>query len=109
MNASESFVLARISTGKRPPKMTKEEAIEKAKGDLATRLGIEESQIAEQSVSDADFPDMALGAAAYGEMSGQMITKGWRIQLGGGGNTYEYRADKTQLRLYKFKGKNYKI
>ena len=89
--------------------MTKEEAIEKAKRELATRLGIDESQVAEQSVSDADFPDMALGAAASGEMSGQMITKGWKIQLDGSGTTYEYRADKTQLRLFKFKGKNYKI
>ena len=109
MNASESFELAQISTGNRPQKMTKEEAIEKAKRDLATRLEIDESQVTEQSVSDVDFPDMALGAAASGEMSGQMITKGWKIQLDGGGKTYEYRADKTQLRLFKFKGKNFKI
>jgi hypothetical protein len=52
---------------------------------------------------------MALGAAASGEMSGQMITRGWKIQLDAGGQSYEYRADKNQLRLYKFKGKNYKI
>jgi len=99
----------RFQLGNVRKNMTKEEAIEKAKRDLATRLGIDESQVAEQSVSDADFPDMALGAAASGEMSGQMITKGWRIQLDGNGTTYEYRADKTQLRLCNFKGKNYKI
>jgi hypothetical protein len=89
--------------------MTKEEATEKARKDLAKRLGIQESQVTEQSVSDADFPDMALGAADSGEMSGQMITRGWKIQLNASGKSYEYRADKSQLRLYKFKGKNYKI
>ena len=89
--------------------MTKEEATTKAKKDLASRLGLDESQITEQSVSDADFPDMALGAAAADEMSGQMITRGWKIQLKAGGQSYEYRADKNQLRLFKFKGKNYKV
>jgi hypothetical protein len=52
---------------------------------------------------------MALGAAASGEMSGQMISKGWKIQLKAGNQNYEYRADKNQLRLYNFKGKNHKI
>ena len=89
--------------------MTKEEATAKAQKDLANRLGLDESQVTEQSVSDADFPDMALGAAAAGEMSGQMITRGWKIQLKAGGQSYEYRADKNQLRLFKFKGKNYKV
>jgi hypothetical protein len=89
--------------------MTKEEAAEKARKDLAKRLGVEESQVTEHSVTETDFPDMALGAAAAGEMSGQMITRGWRIQLKAGDHDYEYRADKGQLRLYKFKGKNYRV
>ena len=89
--------------------MTKEEATEKARQDLARRLGIPENQISDQSVSDSDFPDMALGASTSGEMSGQMISKGWRIQLKAGNQKYEYRADKSQLRLYQFKGKNYKL
>jgi hypothetical protein len=42
-------------------------------------------------------------------MSGQMITRGWRIKLSAGGQSYEYRADKNQLRLYKYKGKNHRI
>lgn len=88
--------------------MTKEEATAKAKKDLAGRLGVNDSQITD-SVSDADFPDMALGAAAAGEMSGQMITRGWKIELKAGGQIYEYRADKNQLRLFKFKGKNFKV
>lgn len=91
------------------PEMTKEEATEKARQDLAKRLGIQEGQITDQSVIESDFPDMALGAAVSGEMSGQMISKGWKIQLKAGNQKYEYRADKSQLRLYQFKGKNYKI
>ncbi|HEY6247875.1 MAG TPA: hypothetical protein VIX17_28340 [Pyrinomonadaceae bacterium] len=89
--------------------MTKEEATEKARQDLAKRLGIQESQITDQSVTDSDFPDMVLGAPSSGEMSGQMMSKGWKIHLKASGQKYEYRADKNQLRLYQFKGKNYKI
>jgi hypothetical protein len=89
--------------------MTKEEATEKARHDLAKRLGVDTGEISEKSVSDKDFPDMALGAGGPGEMSGQMITRGWKIELQAGGQSYEYRADKNQLRLFGFKGKNYKI
>ena len=89
--------------------MTKEEATEKAKKDLGSRLGLYASEVTEGSISDVDFPDMALGAGTSGEMSGQMITRGWKIELQADGKSYEYRADKNQLRLFKFKGKNYKI
>ena len=88
--------------------MTKEEALEKARTDLAQRLNTDAAKI-KDSVDDADFPDMALGAAEDDEMSGQMISRGWRIRLSADGNDYEYRADKNQLRLYKYKGKNYRI
>ena len=88
--------------------MTKEEAVEKARNDLAQRLNTDAAKI-KDSVEDADFPDMALGAAEDDEMSGQMISRGWRIRLSADGNNYEYRADKNQLRLYKHKGKNYRI
>ena len=89
--------------------MTKEEAVEKARNDLAQRLNTDASKIGEASVEDDDFPDMALGAAEDDEMSGQMMTSGWRIRLSADGRSYEYRADKNQLRLYKYKGKNYRI
>ena len=88
--------------------MTKEEAVEKARKDLAQRLKTDASKISE-SVEDADFPDMALGASEEDEMSGQMISSGWRIRLSADGRSYEYRADKNQLRLYKYKGKNYRV
>ena len=76
--------------------ISKTDAIEKARKDLAQRLNVDASAIKEQSVEDD-------------EMSGQMITSGWRIRLEAKGQTYEYRADKNQVRLYKFKGKNYRI
>ena len=89
--------------------ISKADAIEKARKDLAQRLNVDASAIKEQSVEDDDFPDMALGAAEDDEMSGQMITSGWRIRLGANGKNYEYRADKNQVRLVGFKGKNYRV
>ena len=89
--------------------ISKADAIAKARKDLAQRLNVDASAIKEQSVEDDDFPDMALGAAEDDEMSGQMITSGWRIRLGANGQNYEYRADKNQVRLVGFKGKNYRV
>ena len=89
--------------------ISKTDAVEKARKDLAQRLNIDASAIKEQSVEDDDFPDMALGAPEDDEMSGQMITSGWRIRLGANGKNYEYRADKNQVRLFGFKGKNYRV
>ena len=89
--------------------ISKENALENARNDLARRLNIGAGDVKEGSVEDTDFPDMALGAAEDDEMSGQMITRGWRIKLEAQGQTFEYRADKNQVRAYKFKGKNYRI
>lgn len=89
--------------------ISKDGAVENARKDLAKRLNIDADDIKEGSVEDSDFPDMALGAAEDDEMSGQMITRGWRIRLEAQGKTYEYRADKNQVRAYKFKGKNYRV
>lgn len=88
---------------------TKESAVEKAKSDLAKRLKVKESDIREKSVDKKDFPDMSLGAPANDEMSAQMISTGWQINLSANGKTYEYRADKYQLRLKGFDGKNHLV
>ena len=88
--------------------ISKEEAVDKARKDLAQRLGVSASEIKE-SVEETDFPDMALGAAAKGEMSGQMITPGWRIRLQARNKTFEYRANKSQVRLYDYEGQNFRI
>ena len=88
---------------------SREEAVGLARRDLAERLGVSDAEVEEAEVSDADFPNGALGAPLRGEMSRMMITSGWRIRLAARGETYEYRADRRQLRLYDFKGANYKI
>ncbi len=88
---------------------SKNEAVEAARKDLTRRLGVSDAEIDNQTVEDADFGDMALGAATDGEMSGQMITKGWRIRLQAKGQTLEYRADKNQVRLFNYKGKNFVV
>ncbi len=89
--------------------MTREEAVRRARTDLAARLGVREDEVTEDSVEDADFPDASFGAGSPGELSAQMITPGWRIRLKAGADSYEYRADGRQLRLYDFKGRNYRI
>ena len=89
--------------------LSKEDAVKRARADLAKRLGVSENEIKEEAVEQADFPDMALGAPVEDEMSGQMITSGWRIRLSGPKGGYEYRAARDQLRLYNYKGSNYKV
>lgn len=84
-------------------------AVNRAKQDLAERLGISEGEIRLASVAKKEFPDMSLGAPASDEMAAQMIATGWEIKLDAGGSNYEYRADKYQLRLKGYKGKNHVI
>lgn len=87
----------------------KDTATERAKVDLAARLGIDQGGIDTKSVSEKEFPDMSLGAPADGEMSASMIASGWIIELGANGKVFEYRADKYQLRLVGFEGTNHVI
>ena len=84
-------------------------ATERAKQDLAQRANVSERDIETVSVEETEFPDMSLGAPAEDEMSAQMISSGWRINLRAGGKKYEYRADKYHIRLCDFKGTNHII
>ncbi len=88
--------------------LTREQAVATARKDLAQRLDVNEKEISD-STEDAEFPDMALGAGTSGEMSGQMITPGWRIRLQANGRSFEYRANKNQIRLFNYQGKNYRL
>jgi hypothetical protein len=90
-------------------RLTKEDATAAAKHDLADRIGVSAGNIEELSVSEKEFPDMSLGAPVDGEMSAQMISSGWEIDLGAKGKTYKYRADKYQIRLVGFDGQNYVV
>ena len=89
--------------------MSREDAVARARADLAGRLGVAEKEITTEAVENADFPDAAFGAATAGEMSAQMITPGWRIRLRAKGQAYEYRANRNRLRLFNFKGANHSV
>lgn len=89
--------------------VTKEGAVKSARADLAKRLGVSEHEIEEGEIDETDFPDLALGAPLEDEMSGQMLTRGWRIRLHAKGGEHEYRANKDQIRLFNYKGENYRI
>jgi hypothetical protein len=82
---------------------------DRARRDLAQRLGLGRTEITEKAVEQTDFPDAALGAPVEDEMSAQVITPGWRIRLVANGQTYEYRATERQLRLVNFNGENHRI
>ena len=88
---------------------TREEAVARARADLAERLGVKEGEVTEASVEDTDFPDANFGASAPGEVSAQMITPGWRIRLKARGQTYEYRANRNRLRLFNYRGANHRV
>ena len=90
-------------------RLSEQTAVQKAIADLSHRLGVSESAIQTAAVVKPDFPDMSLGAGVSGEMSAQMIATGWLIKLSVAGKTYEYRADKSHLRLVGFAGKNFVI
>ena len=89
--------------------LSQSEAVSRARADLAKLLGVAEGDIKEAATESADFPNSTLGAPLKGEMAMQMITSGHRIKLGAAGKSYEYRTDSHQLRLYKFKGANFRI
>ena len=88
---------------------TRDSAVERAKSDLAERLGIEAEEVMVGGVHDKEFPDASLGAPADGEMAAMMISSGWQIDLEVDGKQFEYRADKYQLRLVNFGGRNHVI
>ena len=84
-------------------------AVKRATKDLAERLGVGQEDVRLSSVEKREFSDMSLGAPAADEMAAQMIASGWRIVLENSGKSYEYRADKYQLRLKDYKGKNHVV
>lgn len=88
---------------------TRDTAAKRAVEDLSGRLGVPAGEVSVVSVNDRDFPDMSLGAGVDGEMSAQMISSGWQIELNAKGKKYEYRADKYQLRLVGFRGTNHLV
>lgn len=85
----------------------RESSVERAKNDLAARLGIEAAAVTLNGVTDREFPDSSLGTPVDGEVAAMMISSGWSIDLEANGKEFEYRADKYQLRLAGFEGENH--
>ena len=87
----------------------KDELVDRARRDLAQRLGLSGGDVAVKSTEPVEFPDASLGAPLEDEMSAQMITPGWRITLKANDENYEYRATDRQLRLLNFNGENHRV
>ena len=83
--------------------------LDRARQDLAQRLGISKDNVVLKSVEPVEFPDASLGAPIEDEMSAQVITPGWRITLKANDKNYEYRATARQLRLLNFNGENHRV
>lgn len=79
-------------------KLSKEEAIDIVVRDAAKRAGVDASEVRAEA-SETTFPNSALGAARPGEMSADMLTKGWSIRAQAGSSSLEYRANARQVRL----------
>ena len=88
---------------------TRESTVERAKNDLAARLGIDAGEVTLDGITDREFPNASLGAPVDGEMSAMMISSGWQIDMEANGKKFEYRGDKYQLRLVGFEGGNHVV
>jgi len=78
--------------------------IERAREDLAQRLGVSVEEIEVQAVEAVEWPDASLGCPQPGMMYAQVITPGYRILLQVGGKTYEYHSDRKRVILCQPKG-----
>jgi hypothetical protein len=77
-----------------------EQAVERAKEDLANRKGIDKGQIAVVEVKAVDWPDTSLGCPKPGMMYAQVITPGYRILLSYDGQIYSYHSDQHGRVVY---------
>ncbi len=89
--------------------LNQQEAVQLAVKDLSSRLMVGEGDIAVDSVQPAEFPNACLGAERVGEMCAEMLVNGWRIMLSTPSESYEYRGARNQLRLFNYKGQNFRV
>jgi len=61
--------------------MSKDGQVDRAKRDLARRLGVDQASITVRSVQETDWPDASLGVAEHGKAYAQMIVFGYIIML----------------------------
>lgn len=72
-------------------------AFEKARGDLAARLGIDAGQVRMVGMQPASWTDEALGCAAGAEAAAGPV-EGYRLALEAGGRLYTYHTDLSVVR-----------
>ena len=75
------------------------ELVERAKADLARRLGASVESITVVSVMAAEWPDTSLGCPEKGKVYASVVTPGHRIVLACGNARYEYRTDGHHIRM----------
>ncbi len=66
-----------------------------AVAQLATQLGVAENEIEVVALEGAEFTDSCLGLGGPDESCLQVMTPGWLITLGAGGQEYEVHTDGT--------------
>ena len=64
--------------------------------DLASRLGVEKTEIEVVSAESVIWSDASLGCPEPGKMYAQVLTPGYRIVLRVKGQIYEYHTDKRE-------------
>ena len=74
-------------------------AVAAARAQLANALQVDAESIAVLAVEETTWPDACLGIAGQGQSCTPTQTPGYRIMLGAGDDTYEYRADEHGLVL----------
>jgi hypothetical protein len=67
-------------------------AVNAAMADLASRLGVSESQIAIESADEIEWSDASLGCPQPGQFYAQVITPGFKIILSHDGREYNYHS-----------------
>ncbi len=75
------------------PLLIPTQAQQAAVKQLATNLGISESEVKVVSVAVVEWPDGCLGVALQGVMCPQIVTPGYLFTLGASGRQYEYHTN----------------
>jgi hypothetical protein len=78
--------------------LTIDDAVERAKSDLAASLGIEADEILIIEKEEAMWPDTSLGMPEPGMAYAQMLTCGFRVVLEAKGKRYEYHFAENMVK-----------
>lgn len=93
LHVDETGQQVRLATPQAESPADPDAATAAATAQLASDLGVEESEIEVVSLEGADFSDSCLGLGGPDESCLQAITPGWLIMLGVGDQVYEVHTD----------------